>query len=144
MAHSHAFFGVQLKQKNRRPPHGRESHDAGTIQGKMLGPTVAAGMEEWYDGVGVRVHGGEVWTLATITVGTGQRQVLLGGGAAVLHGDDVIGFVLKKDVLFVDEAILAALPGAAWRESRGTLPAWMGTWPSRPIAEPSPPRPPTV
>ena len=112
MAHSHAFFGVQLKQKNRRPPHGGESHDAGTIQGKMLGPTVAAGMEEWDHSVRVRVHGGEVWSFATITVGTGQRQVLLGGGTAVLHGDDVVRFVRKKQVLFVDEAILAALPGA--------------------------------
>jgi len=38
---------------------------------------------------------------------TSQSQIVRRGWAAVLFGDDVVGFVRHEDILFVDAAVLA-------------------------------------
>jgi hypothetical protein len=78
----------------------------------MLGPIVAAGRVEPDDFVRIPVDRRNVTALRPITEKAGPRQVFFGGPSTVFDGNNVVWFMRKQAIVFVDQAILAALFGS--------------------------------
>jgi len=96
--------------------HGdRDSGGAGTadkaraVPAKMAAPLLAAGVEQRNKSAALRVDAGDVRPLGTVAEETGQGQVVLGRGAAMLLGDDVVDGEGDGRAGLRQSAILAAL-----------------------------------
>lgn len=62
----------------------------------MVGPPVAARVEEANDGLGLRIDSGDVWPFMAIAVDAGKGQVVEMFCAAVLFGDDMVNLEGEK------------------------------------------------
>src|SRR5262245_24559953 len=87
-----AFFGladqqpasmVPVEGPDGCPPHGRQSYILVALPAKMLGPRVAAGMEQGDVNQGVRVRYANPIGLPQVTARTGPGQVVRLGKATL-------------------------------------------------------------
>ncbi len=78
----------------------------------MPRPLVSPWIEETSELLGDRIDAGQVRPFMQIVLVAGESQIAWGIGTAVLLSNDV--FDVKREegiILFVDSAVLAALPG---------------------------------
>lgn len=75
----------------------------------MIRPAVTAGIKEPNSFSRARVDRSNVTPLVPIADHTGIRQVVRGGGTAVLATDDVVDLVREAGLLFMDEAVFATV-----------------------------------
>ena len=78
----------------------------------MLGPTIESWMKERNDLMVERIYRGKIGPFDVVTVPAGEGEVVGDSRASVLGGNDMIGFVRKDSIIFVQEAILATGPCA--------------------------------
>ena len=99
---------VQVQQKDGYAPTRRKRLNARSVQTKVARPLLAPWMKQGRDALSLRVHGCEVGTFVTIAGATCPREVFRCGCPAMFLGDDVIGLVGIKDIIFVNETVFAS------------------------------------
>src|SRR5205085_5028098 len=73
-------------------------------------------MKQLYDFARERINRGKIRAFEVITVPAGERDIFCNRFASMLGCCNVVRFVRKDSIIFVKEAILAAVAGAAPNE----------------------------
>ena len=91
-----AAWIIEAQQEDGGAANGRQRLNARTIPSKMIVPAVGARVEEVSSFAGLRIDGGEVWTLEPIALMAGVGKVLKGRRAAMLNRDNMVRFVWEE------------------------------------------------
>src|SRR5262249_51385273 len=94
-AELHRLVTVDLEKVDRDAPGMSASDQDRLVPLKMAVPAILARVEQAHDPSGLRVQGGDVWTLVAVAEETGEGEILFDGGAVLLLGDDMINRVRK-------------------------------------------------
>jgi hypothetical protein len=100
---------------HREDPDGGASHrgnseDLRAVHREVIGPAVAARMEQGYDIARDRIDPGKVWTFVQIATVARQGQISRIIRPAVLFRDDVFHLVGKVAKLLIQQAVFAPVP----------------------------------
>ncbi len=107
-------FRNSLWSIHSEEPHGcltdrRNWTYEGVLDPKMFGPTVPPWVEEPDNLSRPRIDRGNVTAFVPVAQHAGIRQVVRDGEPALLATDDMISLVREAGVVFMDEAIFAAV-----------------------------------
>lgn len=103
-----ALWVIQVQQDGCRATTGGYSLNQRTIETNVAMPTLCSWVEQGHDSPVHRVNRCEVRTFEPITREAGPREVLQGGGAAMLLCDHMVRFVRIIGIGLVDSAVLAS------------------------------------
>ena len=99
---------IEVEKGERRSPDGRARRDLRPFPSKVLGPCVDAWMKQGRDCAALGINRGEIRPFIAVAAKTGVGEIIKCCLAAVLCGDDVIGFVREPQDVIRHAAVFAA------------------------------------
>lgn len=105
----HALLQVELQESFRRSPLGGERLDQCPLKREVVFPTLAPRMKQAHDPPSLGVGRANIAPFPCVTPKAGISQIVGIRCPAVLAADDMVDLMRRIGILFVEEAILAAI-----------------------------------
>ena len=111
-AYRDAYRKVHAQKSHSDATDGRSSFNDGTVEKKVIAPSVCSRRKQWRKDAGFWISGSDITAFRAIAVETGVGQVVTRSSTAMLGRDNVIGLMREDRFVIGHTAIFATSPGA--------------------------------